>query len=292
MTAYPQDAQQTISTFCAEGIKLSVFFDYIPTHSELLCGAALPSMYHTHAFFECFYARQKTLQVHFEYETVSLLPGDLIIIPPNVLHYAVFSQTPQLPTDHFSCSFLFSSDHNAESPRSIPWAQLLKTRHYIHIPSNPECQFLIRMLADAIAEKLDHAAGAYLFSLLTKVADLLAHPIQVQTDLAIDSDSHRIFKLDSMLKQYFNSNLTLFRIAEELHMSVRQVSRLIQKQYGCTFQAKIAELRINLAKEWIKQGKTSQEIAREVGYASAEAFSNAFKKHTGLTPREYRMAAE
>jgi AraC-like DNA-binding protein len=34
-----------------------------------------------------------------------------------------------------------------------------------------------------------------------------------------------------------------------------------------------------------------ESIAREVGYASVSALSNAFKRVAGLAPRDYRRAA-
>ncbi|GAA3156813.1 AraC family transcriptional regulator [Nonomuraea salmonea] len=50
--------------------------------------------------------------------------------------------------------------------------------------------------------------------------------------------------------------------------------------------------RIELAAGRLRDGEATMEaIAREVGYASVSALSNAFKRLTGLAPRDYRSAA-
>ncbi|GAB2926698.1 cupin domain-containing protein [Nonomuraea fastidiosa] len=50
--------------------------------------------------------------------------------------------------------------------------------------------------------------------------------------------------------------------------------------------------RIELAAGRLRHGgATMESIAREVGYASVSALSNAFKRVTGLAPRDYRRAA-
>ena len=53
----------------------------------------------------------------------------------------------------------------------------------------------------------------------------------------------------------------------------------------------VAELRMNAAQELLQDPlRSAAEIAAMVGYDSSSYFARAFKKHTGMTPTEYRRA--
>ena len=52
------------------------------------------------------------------------------------------------------------------------------------------------------------------------------------------------------------------------------------------------EWRMRLAQRVLREEDTSvSDLARSLGYASESAFSNAFKRVTGVAPRNYRSAA-
>lgn len=83
--------------------------------------------------------------------------------------------------------------------------------------------------------------------------------------------------------------ITLTSLANATHLSVRQLQRLIQKQYGTTFQKKRTQARISAACILLKTTSYSlNEIADQIGYSSPEHFSYAFHQQMGCTPGVYR----
>ncbi|WAA65886.1 helix-turn-helix domain-containing protein [Microbacterium oxydans] len=52
----------------------------------------------------------------------------------------------------------------------------------------------------------------------------------------------------------------------------------------------VTEVRVDAAKRMLDAGRSVSEISRELGYASDEGFSRAFRRRTGLTPSSWRMA--
>jgi AraC-like DNA-binding protein len=52
----------------------------------------------------------------------------------------------------------------------------------------------------------------------------------------------------------------------------------------------VTEVRIDAAKRMLDAGRSVSEISRELGYASDEGFSRAFRRRTGVTPSSWRMA--
>ena len=53
----------------------------------------------------------------------------------------------------------------------------------------------------------------------------------------------------------------------------------------------VTEVRIEAAKRMLDAGRSVSETSRELGYASDEGFSRAFRRRTGLTPSAWRSAA-
>lgn len=52
----------------------------------------------------------------------------------------------------------------------------------------------------------------------------------------------------------------------------------------------VTEVRMGAAKGMLGAGRSVSETSRELGYASDEGFSRAFRRHTGLTPSAWRMS--
>ncbi|CAM3175167.1 AraC family transcriptional regulator [Chryseobacterium flavum] len=93
-------------------------------------------------------------------------------------------------------------------------------------------------------------------------------------------------------KPYLNDKLTLQKLAEQIDMSEKQLSLLINQYTGKHFFDFINEFRINDAKELLKDQPqlTVLEILYEVGFNSRSSFYTAFKKETRVTPTEYRKS--
>lgn len=79
-------------------------------------------------------------------------------------------------------------------------------------------------------------------------------------------------------------------ILDELHITRRHFSRLMQKYYGMSYKEKINELRISYAKQLLSsETETIAGIAALTGFASTKQLTHAFRQATGMTPREYRQ---
>lgn len=52
----------------------------------------------------------------------------------------------------------------------------------------------------------------------------------------------------------------------------------------------VTEVRIEAAKRMLDAGRPVSEVSRELGYASGEGFSRAFRRRTGLAPSSWNRA--
>ncbi|NHN25941.1 helix-turn-helix transcriptional regulator [Flavobacterium jejuense] len=93
---------------------------------------------------------------------------------------------------------------------------------------------------------------------------------------------------------FLDSNLTLEKLAFSFNIKPKELSVLINYKKGSHFFDFINEYRIKKAKKILsdpkKNDKTILEVLYEVGFNSKSSFNTAFKKHTNLTPTEFKKA--
>jgi len=93
-------------------------------------------------------------------------------------------------------------------------------------------------------------------------------------------------------KPYLEPSICLTDLADKLAISPRYLSQAINDVLNQNFFDLINSYRIEETKQRFSnpsnKKKTVLEILYEVGFNSKSVFNSAFKKHTGMTPTEYR----
>jgi AraC-like DNA-binding protein len=102
----------------------------------------------------------------------------------------------------------------------------------------------------------------------------------------------RLINYFSQNKAFTDQELSLQKVANELNLSSKLLSALIHEKLNQNFNDFVNSYRINESKELLIKNpeKTIQEIMYETGFNSKSVFNNHFKKITGHTPKEYRLA--
>lgn len=104
----------------------------------------------------------------------------------------------------------------------------------------------------------------------------------------------KILMLFSDEKIYTHPNLTITHIAEMLETHRNLISSVINQGFEMNFNDFVNEKRTEAVIQKLKQRehtiKTLLSIALDSGFNSKATFNRAFKKHTGLTPRQYIAA--
>jgi two-component system response regulator YesN len=90
-------------------------------------------------------------------------------------------------------------------------------------------------------------------------------------------------------QHYGDHDLSLHVLAARANLSDSHFSVVFSQETGSTFKEYLTDIRINKAKELLRMtGLRSVDIAYQVGYNDPHYFSSVFKKHTGLSPSEFR----
>jgi len=90
-------------------------------------------------------------------------------------------------------------------------------------------------------------------------------------------------------EHYANRMLSLKLLEDEFGYSLAYISRSFKKHKGVNISSYIASLRLNRAKELLRNSDLSiGDIIASVGYSDSSAFSRTFRAHEGMTPGAYR----
>ena len=109
----------------------------------------------------------------------------------------------------------------------------------------------------------------------------------------LQSRQDKNLSIIEMVKEIIDKNLkgglTLEMVAEQVHLSPCYLSFVFSSGGHITFKEYLIRQRIEKAKQLlIEPDYKVYEIANLIGYSDARYFSDIFKKHTGMTPKQYR----
>ena len=91
------------------------------------------------------------------------------------------------------------------------------------------------------------------------------------------------------MEEHYQEKLTLNKVADQIYVSQWHLSKLLNKQEGTNFSEILNQIRINKAKELLKDPALRiADIAEMVGFVEVAHFSRVFKKVAGVSANEYR----
>ena len=99
----------------------------------------------------------------------------------------------------------------------------------------------------------------------------------------------QIRKTEEYLQEHFDRDVSIDLLADRAGMGPRNFIRRFKAATGHVPGAYIQTLRVSAAKELLENGATSiQAVCSKIGYEDISFFRSLFKRHTGMTPAEYR----
>ncbi|CAN7404600.1 AraC family transcriptional regulator [Paenibacillus sp. LjRoot153] len=88
---------------------------------------------------------------------------------------------------------------------------------------------------------------------------------------------------------YANTELSVELVANRFDYNPMYFGRLFKELFNQSFSEYITELRLNKSKTYLEQDQIAiKEVGIKVGFNNPSYFVTLFKKHTGMSPSEYR----
>lgn len=120
--------------------------------------------------------------------------------------------------------------------------------------------------------------------------DLLAHFEQYAQTLLDEmqrKDEHTRAVTRIILSRLDDESLSIEKVAREMAVSVRTLQKRLEEE-GVVFSDLLREVRQRLAQKYLRENYSVEQITYLLGFSEPSVFRKAFKKWSGVTPREYR----
>ncbi len=92
------------------------------------------------------------------------------------------------------------------------------------------------------------------------------------------------------LQAHYQRNVSLTKLAAIAGLSPFHFLRAFRQHVGMPPHASLVQIRINLAKKMLRDGRASVDVALTTGFSDQSHFCRHFHAHAGITPLEYRNA--
>lgn len=202
-------------------------------------------------------------------------------------------------SDDFTMKLLFFDKNflikNISNPFIIEKMNLFSKGSYSIVKTTSKNSLLLQNLLDYLDKKskkqgkfTEEIIRTIIFNLLLETAEIME---QENSSVPGKEDGKKdiYLKFSKLIRENIRQQRTVQFYADQLHVSNKYLIEIIKKSSGKTPHEVIDE---SLLKEaYVMLGNsdiTISEIAFELQFNSASAFGRFFKKHTALSPSEYR----
>ena len=237
---------------------------------------------HCNANYELHMILKGSCELDVASKTHVLKAGDAILIAPNEYHM------PHVTSETFlrlSIPFSLSEHHLSKALRqAIPTSIIFPLTGQLQQLS---CQILEELSgAQAFCDDL-------LPALLTNLIICVFRTLNVSDSSGNSTKKAAADWRTDVIDTFFEDNMACYgteeQLAEALHISKRQLARVLLEHYDMNFRQKLLVTRMDHA-GWLLRTtrKSIGEICSIVGYNSETTFFKNFRNHYDMTPLQYR----
>ncbi|WP_405537728.1 helix-turn-helix transcriptional regulator [Streptomyces sp. NBC_00075] len=219
---------------------------------------------HWHAFHQLAWSARGLLRIRSEHGTWLLPPSLALWIPAGVRH----------ATESVGDVVMRSAYVDPGQSRRVEWVE----------PTVVSAGPLLRALIDHLAlNGLSADARSRAEAVLLDVL----HPVAVTSIAVTEPRDGRVLAVARALVADPADGRPLAEWGVEVGAGARTLARLFVAETGLAFGQWRERVRMQAAMPLLERGLTVEVVAGRVGYGSASSFVAAFRRITGITPRQY-----
>ena len=225
-------------------------------------------------------------------EEISLSAGQMLIYPPNVCHSAGSLTGAQgwivsFKTDNEILLPVYGRVFTLSSAQRQTLMQIMEAGLVCFVPCGEDDRANGRQ-----GMVLSPDAEAATLRLLKKQLEFFLADILKTATVKEGSGERKTRDFEAVcayLEANISKTLSVSEIARGSGMSVSKLKPVVREKSGGGVTELFNGMKIEKAKALIEKGELSfTEISQSLGFGSLHYFSRAFKKHTGLSPSEYK----
>lgn len=248
--------------------------------------------YHCHDFYEIYWFISGDASVYVEEYAYALAPGDVIIFPPGYMHRAVH----HTPEAFYERMFLYI-------PRDV--LRGMGNRDYSLVEVLDACVARAQFRLSLNAERLEHCRYA-IHEIIRDAQDnpqpsqslinrcrvnlLLTMLCQWLEERKAEPGAQpigRVGNVISYINEHIAEDLSLDALSGHFYISKYHLMRLFKAHTDRSIYQFVLSKRVNLAKLMLQSGVSPSEAALRCGFGDYSSFFKAFRKETGLSPKQY-----
>ena len=253
---------------------------------------------HCHDGYEVLMMKRGNVGMQIEDRTITLQPGDIVLIPPYVFHFACqqSSDTYCRVVLNMKETVIQSLIARDESYRHITDVFYQTPDYHIHVNGSTLRQLIdIACALEAASGSKADAYGANILSksllsiilvILNRQAASSVAPILPQTQAP--SMPKVVTDVIHYVDQNLAGDLSVSGIAESVHLNSVYLTRLFRQYSGLSLQQYIIEKRLAEAKRMLRNGQSPTDVCYACGFNNYSNFSRTFTNHVKISPRQYQ----
>lgn len=274
--------------------KLLYFFDYDERSASVNM-----EFQHFHRFYEIMVFLAPDGEHLFEGSLYHLSFGDIVMIPPYLLHKSIYRKGPACK--RIIINFLLPDEWMKEDHGYTELLSVFHGENLIYRFSSEQRLSLFQKLNSIMEYSLrPEYADRPIDELMihTKFVEFL-HEIyllkdqnQYQNDTEYSPVTQKMHSIASYIHQHYGEQLTLQQLAEEFNISPFYLSHSFKETMQFTLSNYIQMTRVKNAQHLLLTTNDKiSDIAVSCGFCSFSQFNRVFDKFSGMSPREYRKLA-
>ncbi|WP_068786341.1 AraC family transcriptional regulator [Paenibacillus phocaensis] len=256
---------------------------------------------HWHEELEFLFLAKGSALVHIGQEKVKVRSGEIVFIPPNLLHSASRLDREEIVFYAVLVHFNFlSSLENDRIQQQYILPLFMQNLRYPHLITREMDEELhLYPLLEDIRDVYQQEPPGYELLVKAKLLEIL---YRLQTR-AVPVDADQAFgkakghpsllakKVLAYVQQNYGKRITLADMAQHVNLSLSYFCRFMKKQFDLSPMDFLNEYRISEAISLMETtDKTITEIAELTGFCNVNRFTETFKKFYGCTSAYYRNA--
>lgn len=251
-----------------------------------------PFIFHSHNYTELQYILSGEGQLVSEHGRTHFRPGSLLLIPPGVSHR---SETDAALVRMTMCMQLFPPGARELSEVRELWSAMHPAEPVILDPPRgsalEKCLTTLRELVPTRkpdvydTEQLRAYCVLFLLALRPCLPDAAEHE-HASSPLPVTA---QMVTIEDFFQNRYYASPPVSALASLLHVSPRQLNRILKNLYGMNYREKLNATRLKCAMDQLTNTDMPvADVSSLLGYGSTTAFGSFIKAQTGLTPSQIR----